>query len=158
MADLGPWNSCLAMIYSRDQQKPEPVRSLVVPSMDSILSGLNYWWPANRRALAFTLLARLLCLSLAWWTWTRIGIAISFAISHWWNHILWLVVWLPSILFSHEYWVSNHPNWRAHIFQRRGPTTNQFSIPRNWIVKKLAATARKLFCGFGLGRSSPNCC
>ena len=56
MADLGPWNSCLAMIYSRDQQKPEPVRSLVVPSMDSILSGLNYWWPANRRALAFTLL------------------------------------------------------------------------------------------------------
>ena len=23
----------------------------------------------------------------------------------------WLVVWLPSILFSHWYWVANHPNW-----------------------------------------------
>ena len=23
------------------------------------------------------------------------------------------------------YWVSNHPNWRTHIFQRGGPTTNQ---------------------------------
>ena len=34
--------------------------------------------------------------------------------------------WLPSILFSHEYWVSNHPNWRSHIFQRGGPTTNQY--------------------------------
>ena len=22
----------------------------------------------------------------------------------------WLVVWLPSILFSQKYWVSNHPN------------------------------------------------
>ena len=23
------------------------------------------------------------------------------------------------------YWVANHPNWRTHIFQRGGPTTNQ---------------------------------
>ena len=27
--------------------------------------------------------------------------------------------------FSQKYWVSNHPNWRTHIFQRRGETTNQ---------------------------------
>ena len=34
----------------------------------------------------------------------------------------WLVVWLPSILFSQKYWecLSNHPNWRSHIFQRGG--------------------------------------
>ena len=25
-----------------------------------------------------------------------------------------------SILFSQKYWVSNHPNWRTHIFQRGG--------------------------------------
>ena len=23
-------------------------------------------------------------------------------------------------------WVANHPNWRTHIFQRGGPTTNQY--------------------------------
>ena len=35
--------------------------------------------------------------------------------------IFWLVVWLPSILFSQKYWVANHhPNWRSHIFQRGG--------------------------------------
>ena len=36
----------------------------------------------------------------------------------------WLVVgtW---IVFSIKYWVANHPNWRTHIFQRGGPTTNQ---------------------------------
>ena len=38
--------------------------------------------------------------------------------------------WLPWNLFSHSYWVANHPNWRTHIFQRGGPTTNQFLI---WI-------------------------
>ena len=27
-----------------------------------------------------------------------------------WELLHWLVVWLPSILFSQEYWVSNHPN------------------------------------------------
>ena len=32
--------------------------------------------------------------------------------------VIWLVVWLPWILFAHEYWVANHPNWRSHIFQR----------------------------------------
>ena len=34
------------------------------------------------------------------------------------RNIIWLVVWLSSILFSQKYWVSNHPNWRNHIFQR----------------------------------------
>ena len=38
----------------------------------------------------------------------------------------WLVgVWLPWFLFSHDYWEFHHPNWRTHIFQRGGPTTNQ---------------------------------
>ena len=32
--------------------------------------------------------------------------------SGWW----WLVA--INFLFSHKYWVSNHPNWRTHIFQR----------------------------------------
>ena len=39
--------------------------------------------------------------------------------------LVWLVVWLPWILLSQKYWVSNHPNWRTHIFQRGGPATNQ---------------------------------
>ena len=44
-----------------------------------------------------------------------------------WADILctWLVVWLPFGLFSHMLGMSNHPNWRTHIFQRGGPTTNQ---------------------------------
>ena len=32
-----------------------------------------------------------------------------------WSWYDWLVVWLPSILFSHEYWVSNHPNWLSYF-------------------------------------------
>ena len=32
--------------------------------------------------------------------------------------LVWLVVWLPSILFSQKYWECHHPNWRTHIFQR----------------------------------------
>ena len=43
------------------------------------------------------------------------------------NH--WLVVWLPSILFSQKYWECHHPNWRNHILQRGySPTTNQLSM------------------------------
>ena len=41
------------------------------------------------------------------------------------KNIIWLVVWLPFLAFSQKYWVANHPNWRTHIFQRGGPTTNQ---------------------------------
>ena len=37
----------------------------------------------------------------------------------------WLVVWLPSILFSHILGCCHHPNWRSHIFQRGGPTTKK---------------------------------
>ena len=36
---------------------------------------------------------------------------------------IWLVVW--NMFYFPIYWVSNHPNWRTHIFQRGGPTTNQ---------------------------------
>ena len=28
---------------------------------------------------------------------------------------LWLVVWLPSILFSHYYWEYHHPNWLSYL-------------------------------------------
>ena len=59
----------------------------------------------------------------------------------WRSHFIFcLVVWLPWILFSHINWVSNHPNWRTHIFQRGGPTTNQFWIvrsPRFWCKPSL---------------------
>ena len=34
-----------------------------------------------------------------------------------------------SIIYNfHIYWVSNHPNWRNHIFQRGGETINQYFI------------------------------
>ena len=39
------------------------------------------------------------------------------------SDLIWLVVW--NIFYFPIYWVSNHPNWRNHIFQRGGPTTNQ---------------------------------
>ena len=46
----------------------------------------------------------------------------------WWKMMvrlseIWLVVWLPFFIFP--YIGNNHPNWRNHIFQRGGPTTNQ---------------------------------
>ena len=46
-----------------------------------------------------------------------------------WSHgkDVWLVVWLPFSIFPFS-WVYNHPNWRTHIFQRGGPTTNQMFI------------------------------
>ena len=48
-------------------------------------------------------------------------------IAHPFSIIYWLLVWLPFGLFSHWYWECHHPNWRTHIFQRGGLTTNQFS-------------------------------
>ena len=30
-----------------------------------------------------------------------------------------------NLAFSQKYWECHHPNWRSHIFQRGGPTTNQ---------------------------------
>ena len=44
----------------------------------------------------------------------------------WRTTIHWLVVW--NIVYFPIYWVANHPNWRTHIFQRGGPTTNQSSM------------------------------
>ena len=39
------------------------------------------------------------------------------------SNIIWLVVW--NINFIFPYIGNNHPNWRTHIFQRGGWTTNQ---------------------------------
>ena len=50
---------------------------------------------------------------------------------------IWLVVWNIFLMFPHI--GNNHPNWRTHIFQRGGPTTNQKWLPsRNqpWLVGK----------------------
>ena len=42
---------------------------------------------------------------------------------------LWLVGGLVAIwIIFPMYWVANHPNWRTHIFQRGGPTTNQWFL------------------------------
>ena len=54
--------------------------------------------------------------------------------------LIWLVVWLPFLAFSHIYWVANHPNWRAHIFQRGGPSTNQL-----WFSSLLGMESFMLF-------------
>ena len=35
-------------------------------------------------------------------------------------------------LFSQKYWESHHPNWRTHIFQRGGWTTNQYLNHVTW--------------------------
>ena len=42
------------------------------------------------------------------------------------------MVWLPWILFPQKYWECHHPNWRTHIFQRGGPTTNQEISTNCW--------------------------
>ena len=41
--------------------------------------------------------------------------------------------WFVAIFYVPIYWVSNHPNWRTHIFQRGGPTTNQRNMTRGMI-------------------------
>ena len=45
----------------------------------------------------------------------------------------WLVVWLPFFIFPLILGCDYHPNWRSHIFQRGGPTTNQVS---SWCPQK----------------------
>ena len=44
-----------------------------------------------------------------------------------WN-LIWLVVWNMNSMFP--YIGNNHPNWRTHIVQRGGSTTNQFCSKR----------------------------
>ena len=60
------------------------------------------------------------------------------------SNIIWLVVWLPFLAFSHIlgmilgfiyiYCDSNHPNWRTHIFQRGGqkPPTRRDQLACWW--------------------------
>ena len=71
-----------------------------------------------------------------------------------WAEITWLVVWLPSInylvgglvainfIFPLILGISNHPNWRTHIFQRGGPTTNQLHVqnPKNNFLNTMDQT------------------
>ena len=57
-----------------------------------------------------------------------------------------LAKWIPGWWFGcHQFyfpmnWVANHPNWRTHIFQRGGPTTNQIKLlcflraGLNWVL------------------------
>ena len=57
----------------------------------------------------------------------RLGISWDLQRGHWlrcWDgrgwcrcsrFLLWLVVWLPFFEFSHDYWVSNHPNWLSYF-------------------------------------------
>ena len=40
------------------------------------------------------------------------------------TYLCWLVVW--NIIFFSISWECHHPNWRTHIFQRGGSTTNQY--------------------------------
>ena len=57
------------------------------------------------------------------WLWSRIS-----------KVYIWLVVW--NIFYFPIYWVSNHPNWWNHIFQRGGPTTNQiWSLFMFWVFR-----------------------
>ena len=60
-----------------------------------------------------------------WCSRTAIAMLVYWRVSYY--ILIWLVVWLPWILFSKKYWVANHPKWRSY-FQRGGPTTNQLFI------------------------------
>ena len=61
-----------------------------------------------------------------WWEWWDAGIYRIFLISSG-KMVFWLVVWLPSILFSHELigLLSSSQLTKKHIFQRGGPTTTK---------------------------------
>ena len=41
------------------------------------------------------------------------------------RYLNWLVVWLPSILFSHDYWKFHHPNWLSYFSEGFKPPTSQ---------------------------------
>ena len=51
--------------------------------------------------------------------------------------MIWLVVWLPWMddFPINILGISNHPNWRSHIFQRGGPTANQRC---NWMLSNVS--------------------
>ena len=46
---------------------------------------------------------------------------------------IWLVVW-NIFYFPRNIGNVNHPNWRTHIFQRGGPTTNQTWLVYGWYM------------------------
>ena len=40
------------------------------------------------------------------------------------GYFVWLVVWLPWILFSQKYWECHHPNWLSYFSERFKPPTS----------------------------------
>ena len=71
-----------------------------------------------------------------WKIFVQITTALKYVAFIDWIHMLffssinnWLVVWLPFFIFPWINWVSNHPNWRTHIFSEGWPwPTNQIMI------------------------------
>ena len=65
-----------------------------------------------------------------WWWQTKVsGEDFPLSQSNWILCLFgWLVVWLPSILFSQKFWESHHPNWRTQIFRgvAQSPTSDIF--------------------------------
>ena len=73
-----------------------------------------------------------------------------------------LVVWLPSILFSQKYWVSNHPNWLSYFSEGFKPPTRYCLIPGDGIFPIVAAKIpskcpHKLWITFWALRFHRNC-
>ena len=76
----------------------------------------------------------------------------------------WLVVWLPSILFSQKYWEFHHPNWLSYFWEGFKPPTrrdnheglnclkmgnfSQEMYHRNWWFSGFCQTIDYLFSGF----------
>ena len=54
----------------------------------------------------------------------------TFHVLHFGFPRIWLVVW--NIFYFPIYWEVHHPNWRTHIFQRGGPTTNLMNSWGDW--------------------------
>ena len=52
-----------------------------------------------------------------------------------------LVDGLVAIFYFPIYWECHHPNWRTHIFQRGGPTTNQ---PSTFLYNSLVTHCEKI--------------
>ena len=84
------------------------------PKFRQCLSTENFWWffqdwkNGDFFSVKIWLVADLFIKWTWWWCffWLDLnGISMKY----------WLVVWLPWILFSHSYWVANHPNWLSYF-------------------------------------------
>ena len=66
----------------------------------------------------------------------------------WWYEVLQIIHLVGGLvainfIFPEILGLCHHPNWRTHMFQRGGPTTNQIYLALSCLVKKGLGTPRR---------------